>query len=102
MIAIKQTFRDIPVNLDGGTFVNCRFERCELIYSGTMPVTLNGCEFPDCAWRFLGPALATMQFMRGLYHGAGSGGKALIEQTFDSIRKPDAPLGGRSDPKIFN
>jgi hypothetical protein len=84
MIANSQAFRDIQICLDGGTFTNCTFERCTLIYSGAIPVQLNGNDFHNCKWRFAGAAANTVSFMRALY---GAGAKGLIEQMFESIRK---------------
>jgi hypothetical protein len=84
MIANSQAFRDIQICLDGGTFTNCTFERCTLIYSGAIPVQLNGNDFHNCKWRFAGAAANTVSFMRALY---GGGAKDLVENMFESIRK---------------
>jgi len=100
MIAIKRTFRGIPIHLDGGTFINCKFEKCELIYSATRPVHISGSTFSNCKCRFLGPARLTLDFMRGLYTAGFAG---LVEQAFDQIRKPaSAAARTRDNPKIFN
>jgi hypothetical protein len=84
MIADSQAFRDLQICLDGGTFTNCTFERCTLIYSGVMPVELNGNDFHNCKWKVAGAAANTVGFIAALYR---SGGKDLIEHMFESIRK---------------
>jgi hypothetical protein len=86
MIANAQTFTDIQVFLDGSTFTNCTFVRCELVYSGFLPASLSGNRFDGgCRWSLTGPALNTLRFMSTL-HQAGGGTQALIENVFDSIR----------------
>ena len=83
MIAKEQTFENLTIQLDGSTFINCTFKTCELVYSGLLTVTLNGCAFDNVRWRFTGPAGDTVQFMKALYEG---GAAELIENTFRTIR----------------
>jgi hypothetical protein len=86
MIANDQTFTDIQVVLDGSTFTNCTFVRCELIFSGLLPASLSGNRFDaGCRWSLTGPALNTLRFMNTL-HRAGGGTRTLIENAFESIR----------------
>ena len=90
MIATGQSFANLVVELDGCSFMRCVFRHCELRLSGLLPVTLQDCEFLDCAWRFSGPATTTIAFMTAM-HRAGAG--TLIEQTCAQIL-----AGGASGP----
>jgi len=82
----KRTFLDEEVVLDNNTFINCEFKGSNLIYSGDGTVVLKDCGFDSVRWTFSGSASNTLKFMQGLYHGAGVGGKKLIEETFNQIR----------------
>jgi hypothetical protein len=44
------------------------------------------CEFFECAWTCDDAAARTVAFMKAMYHGGGSGGKELFEDTFRKIR----------------
>jgi len=99
MIAVKRTFKGIPIHLDGGTFINCKFEKCELIYSAILPVHITKSTFSSCKWTFLGPARLTLDLMRGLYN---TGSKELVDQAIDQIRKPRPTAATGANPKIFN
>ncbi len=83
MIAKGQTFTNTKIALDGANFDSCKFDRCVLVYSGLLPVTLQSNSFVDCRWEFSGPAANTVGFMQALYNG---GAKELIERTLDAIR----------------
>ncbi len=83
-----QTFQDTKIALDGNDYVRCTFEKCSLVFSGSKPVKFIECVFgKEVSWSFAGSAALTLNFMRVLYHGAGPGGQALIERTFEHIRK---------------
>ena len=82
MIAKDQTFAGMTICLDGGTFVNCRFERCTIVISGQLPIVLENPRFLDCQWSFIGPASTTVSFMSAMYR---AGAKELIEATCNSI-----------------
>ena len=82
MIAKDQTFSGMTICLDGGTFVNCRFERCTIVISGQLPIVLDNPRFLDCQWSFIGPASTTVSFMSAMYR---AGAKDLIEATCNSI-----------------
>jgi hypothetical protein len=45
MIARNETFENVHVALDGGSFYQCTFRSCELAFFGTMPVHLDACTF---------------------------------------------------------
>lgn len=83
MIASNQTFADKTVYLDGSSFYDCVFERCDLVFSGVLPATLSNPRFVDCRWQVVGPAQTTVGFLSALYR---AGAKDLIEATFDTIR----------------
>lgn len=95
MIANGETFRDIRVHLDGGTFVNCTFENCDLIFSAVLPVHMDRCSFNNCRPAFIGSAGLAIQMMRGIYHGWGPNGRTVIDGIFDQIRKT-AEFTGRA------
>ncbi len=82
-----QVFRDDQIHLDGNRYIRCTFERCVMVFSGVSPVALEGCSFIETTWTFDGAAALTVNFMKGLYHGAGEGGRELVERTFSDIRR---------------
>ncbi|MBX9245601.1 hypothetical protein ICW40_12395 [Actinotalea ferrariae] len=82
-------FEDARIELDEKRFVECHFERCTLVYSGSSQVGIEGCEFADCKWEIDGAAAATMAFMRGIYHGVeDGGGKKLVHDLWRQIERP--------------
>jgi hypothetical protein len=84
---VFNTYTGGRVRLDNGEFVDCQFEGgCILEYAGTGPVSLIRCKFGVVSWQFTGGAQNTFHFLRGVYHGMGEGGKALVESIFDDIR----------------
>jgi hypothetical protein len=80
-------FKNVTQHLDGNEFIRCNFIDSELVFSAQSPVTLVGCSFRNVRWTFAGGAKLTIQFMTALYHGAGEGGRNLIENAFLNIRK---------------
>ena len=89
----NRTFENKLIQLDGNQYISCIFQSCTLQYGGFGDVKLEGCQFNKCSWSFISAAARTVQFMSSLYHGAGEGGKDLIEKTFNNIRE------GRLPPK---
>ena len=87
-------FANERVELDNNEFDACEFENCTLIYGGHGPVGLTNCSFTGVKWESVGPAQNTLAFMTKLYHGAGDGGRQLIEATIENIRKGNHPGGG--------
>jgi hypothetical protein len=63
LIARKEEFTDMRINLDGGTYEGCTFRNCTLLYNGILPVSLNKCFFENCVWDFIGPAGNALAFM---------------------------------------
>lgn len=82
------SFERETVRLDDSKFSDCTFVNCILEYAGTGPVSMVDCKFTDPRWEFVGPARNTLQFMRAIYHGLGDVGKQLVENTFESLKKP--------------
>ena len=91
MKAEKSTFSNQEIRLDGEEFVACHFDNCTMLYGGTRQVKLDGCSFNDVKWQFVDASANTLQFMTALYHGAGEGGRKLIEQTFENIKRGTLP-----------
>jgi len=75
------------VLLDGKHFMGCKFNGSTMEFGATAPVGMIRCGFTDVKWEFTGAASLTINFMTGLYRGAGEGGRELVENTFASIRK---------------
>jgi len=81
-------FTGQTVQLDDNTFTGCTFRDCTLVFRGSGPLTLNANHFKEnVKWAFAGYAARTIEFMTGIYHGAGEGGRQLIEKTFENIRR---------------
>lgn len=83
MIARDETFSEVTIYLDGSSFYDCTFERCDIVFSGVLPSTLNNPRFVDCRWQVVGPAQTAIGFLAALYR---AGATDLIEATFDTIR----------------
>ena len=83
MIAENQIFRGKRIYLDGCSFHGCTFERCILVYSGTLGVDLVEARFIDCRWEVEGAALRTLRFLKLLY---AVGARRLVENIFSEIR----------------
>lgn len=54
MLTEKQTYKNKTIHLDGGTYIDCHFEGCTLIFFAVLPVVLDGCSFVDCRYEFGG------------------------------------------------
>ncbi len=84
MFMKNEKIRNTTISLDGGTFKICDFDKCEIIYSGYLPVRMDSCKFgPDVKWTFSGPASNTINFMQAIY---AQGATQLLENTFENIR----------------
>ena len=82
-----RTFENESILLDGNTFSGCTFRNCRLVFKGMSPVSMMVNQMEGVHWVMEGPAAATIAFMTAIYHGAGEGGRELIEQTFANIRR---------------
>ena len=70
-----------PVETDGKTFRNCAFNSAALIYRGGEHPFFDTCSFgPETSWRWLGPALKTIQFLQRI--GNDEGGEHFIADLF--------------------
>lgn len=84
---VKLNYSKSKVVLDNQEFIDCVFDDCEMEYSGTARVILNGCHFNNATFTFTGPARNTFEFLHGLYHGLGEDGKNIVNDLFRHIRK---------------
>lgn len=91
----EKTFKNETIDIDFNKFLNCQFDSCTLVFHGYGVIEMDGCSFKEVNWTFDGAAAKTLQFLKGLYHGAGKGGKDLIELTFNDIRSRNRPSGDR-------
>lgn len=83
-------FKNEKIRLDGNTFAQCQFENCVMEYGGGPPPRIVKCTFHGCQWSFTEAASNTVAFLQGVYHGMGDGGRQLVEQTFENIRKHES------------
>ncbi|WP_025041160.1 hypothetical protein [Nitrosospira briensis] len=83
----NKSFKNETIDIDFNSFINCQFEDCMLVFRGYGLIGMEGCTFTNVSWSMAGAAANTLKFMAGIYHGAGEGGKNIIEATFMSIRK---------------
>jgi hypothetical protein len=65
---------------DGVHFIDCRFDRAKLIYSGGAQPSFEGCSFSNATWEFAGAALRTIQLLQSI--NASPGGKAFVDNLF--------------------
>ena len=87
----NSVFENSRVILDANSFTECKFKNCVLTYGGGRPPTLVRCNLVDCRFEFVGTAGTTLSLIAALYHGLGEGGKALVEATFENIRRAPPP-----------
>lgn len=59
-------FKNERVEIDGKRFTSCKFENCELIYSGGDVEFGPGCVVDDCRPEFSGPARRTVLLLHAL------------------------------------
>ena len=85
-----QTFKDQDILLDGNQYIECTFNRCQIIFKGVESMALNNPTFSDCRWHFNGPAGNTLKFLSIVY-GLGDNGKQLVEAIITSIREGESP-----------
>ena len=78
------TGRD-TVATDGVTFIDCRFERASLVYSGGEHPRFERCAFSNASWEFAGAALRTVGLLQAI-NGAPGGGAFVAE-----LLNPAAP-----------
>lgn len=79
------TYSGKVVHLDNSDYINCKFDDCILIYSGSV-VSFDGCTFTKCNWSFQGSSANTLSLLRLLYQGLGEDGKNLVNSIFTDIK----------------
>jgi hypothetical protein len=60
-------FSKTRVDLDNQSYQNCIFDECEIVFSAKGTVSLDGCSFNNCRYRFDGAAGATIKMLAALY-----------------------------------
>jgi hypothetical protein len=81
------------IDLDGNSFENCQFDQTVMVFQANAPVSFEGCTFNAVLWNFDGKASLTVQFIKALSEATGDYGRALIVNTFPSLKdwmKPEA------------
>ena len=61
-----RTYEKETVTLDGNEFVDCTFTECRLVYSGSGPVGLSGCQVRESMFYFEGAAGNAVAFLDAL------------------------------------
>jgi hypothetical protein len=72
---------------DGTTFIECSFERANLLYSGGEHPRFERCRFSNASWEFGGAALRTTNLLRAI--NGSPGGDAFIADLLAPL--PPAP-----------
>jgi hypothetical protein len=73
------------VETDGRSFTDCTFNSAVLIYRGGAHPYFDRCTFgTEVTWRFLGPALITIQFLQRIANDKG--GEHFIAHLFQKGR----------------
>ena len=85
---INSIFNGGTVQLDGQRFEGCTFVNATLVFSAKAPVSMHRCVFQNVQWVLDGAAALTVNFLRALYHGAGEGGRQVVEAMFQQLRTP--------------
>jgi hypothetical protein len=76
-----RSFSGEDVETDGRSFADCSFESAELVYRGGDHPLFERCTFgTGVRWRFLGPALTTIQLLQRIANE--DGGETFIGQLF--------------------
>jgi len=94
MKAMNCTFRDAIVHVDGQSYRGCRFERCQLIYSGGDLPSMVDCEFLRCRWKLQGAGARTLRMMQAMVERGGSM-RGLVERSL-GLAEPSVPLSDRT------
>lgn len=80
-------FENTQVQLADSKFINCTFNNCTIIFNGNSNFSFVGCGFSNCKWIFDGQAAETLLFLKALYNGLGDGGKKIVNEIFEDIKK---------------
>jgi len=80
-----KTFSNQEVPLDECHYIDCNFQSCTFVYSGSGVFGLEGnCISSDCNFTFTGKAADTVAAMRAIY-SMGEWGRNTIIDTFQEI-----------------
>lgn len=85
MIFENTIFSNTRVDLDGVKFRNVTFNKCVLVFTGqsSEELSLVGCSFNNCQWRFEGAAGNALNFINTLASAMGQpAGKRFIKSLF--------------------
>jgi hypothetical protein len=86
-------FRDMDfdgkdITLGANTFTGCTFRNCRVVFDGTPGLKLRANKFKEnIQWVFDNHAANTILFLTMLYHSEGKGGREIVENTFENIRR---------------
>jgi hypothetical protein len=104
MKATGCTFKNAIVHVDGQRYRECRFERCQLVYSGGDLPSMVDCEFLRCRWTLEGAGARTLRLMKAMVERGGSM-RGLVERSLGLTERPvplpDATPAG-ADPSGGN
>lgn len=88
MLHRNEVFENKRIELDGKSFHNCKFEGCELVFSGDRPPTFSDNTYINTQFILTGAATRTVYLLSNIYH-AGEGGQKVIEGLVTDIRNHD-------------
>jgi hypothetical protein len=61
------TFRNVRIELDNQTFVECTFEGCAIVFAARGAYNLNGCKFNSCQFALDGAAALTVKYLADMH-----------------------------------
>jgi hypothetical protein len=91
MKAKRCTFRNAIIQVDGHKYRGCRFEDCQLVYSGGALPSMVGCEFHRCRWNLDDAAGRTLRLMKAMVERGGAM-RALVERSLGIAGEAAAAL----------
>lgn len=80
-----QTFENDSVILDGNDFMDCTFDKCELIIRGTDEFGIHRCTFNVCTYNFQGQAGAVLEFLDVLLSGNEKDDRHFLSQILPHV-----------------
>ncbi len=99
MKAMSCTFKNAIVHVDGQSYRACRFERCQLVYSGGDLPRMVDCEFLRCRWTLEGAGARTLRLMKAMVERGGSM-RGLVERSLGlTDRSAPMPDAGQDLPR---
>jgi hypothetical protein len=70
-----KSFIDDTIDLDGNTFIRCKFERCIMRFNGTANFMTSDCITEGCQFALGGPASITIRQFRAMLGVGGAMGE---------------------------